>query len=94
MNVASENIRGERKSGTVVGVAGWLGSSVLGLAGTVLLICWLLAEVLEPAGEFARVGLVLAVVAYGMDLVREEWSAGRERGAGSLGMKGSTTTKP
>lgn len=93
MKVATENIRGEEKSGKAAGVARWLGSSAFGLGGTVLLICWLLAQVLEPEGGFARVGLVLAVTAYGIDLVREEWASRWERGAGSLRMKGSTTTK-
>jgi hypothetical protein len=93
MNVATENVRGEEKTGRVAGIPQWLGSSVFGLGGTVLLICWLLAQVLEPEGGFARVGLVLAVAAYGIDLVREEWSSGRVRRAEGLRMKGSAVSK-
>ena len=56
----------------------WVASSIFGLAGTVLLICWLLAYALEPDGWFARIGLMLALAAYGVDLVRERWSGLRE----------------
>ena len=65
-------------TGVVPGVVNWVASSIFGLAGTVLLICWLLAYALEPDGWFARIGLMLALAAYGVDLVRERWSGLRE----------------
>jgi hypothetical protein len=68
-----------------VRVATWLGSSVFGLAGTVLLVCWLLAYALEPDGGFARVGLFLAITAYVIDLAREGRRSGRDRPAAGLG---------
>ena len=61
----------ETKSGAVNGSMTLLGSSIFGLAGTVLLVCWLLAYVLEPDGVFARFGLVFAVSCYSIDLVWE-----------------------
>jgi len=64
--------------GILPGVVNWVASSIFGLAGTVLLICWLLAYALEPDGWFARVGLMLALGAYGIDLVREKWEGWRE----------------
>lgn len=68
------------KSGEVVrGAVNWVGSSIFGLAGTVLLVCWLLAYALEPEGGFARGGLVLALAAYVIDLVREKWASRREQ---------------
>jgi hypothetical protein len=71
--------RSDGKVGGVhVRIAKWLGSSALSLAGTVLLICWLLAYTLEPDGWFAQVGLILAATAYGLDLVREGRRANRE----------------
>jgi hypothetical protein len=60
------------------GVVNWMASSIFGLTGTVLLICWLLAYALEPDGWFARIGLMLALGAYGIDLVREKWAGWRE----------------
>jgi hypothetical protein len=66
-------------TGVVPGVVHWVASSIFGLTGTVLLICWLLAYALEPDGWFARVGLMLALGAYGVDLVREWWSGLREQ---------------
>ena len=72
------NRSGEKVSGVHVRIARWLGSSALSLAGTVLLICWLLAYGLEPDGWFAQVGLILAATAYGFDLVREGRRASRE----------------
>jgi hypothetical protein len=72
------NRSGGKVSGVHVRIARWLGSSALSLAGTVLLICWLLAYALEPDGWFAQVGLILAATAYGLDLVREGRRASRE----------------
>lgn len=69
----------ESKTAVHVRVMTWLGSSAFGLAGTVLLICWLLAYALEPEGGFARVGLFLAVTAYVIDLAREGRRSERER---------------
>jgi hypothetical protein len=60
------------------GMVNWMASSIFGLTGTVLLICWLLAYALEPDGWFARIGLMLALGAYGIDLVREKWAGWRE----------------
>jgi hypothetical protein len=74
--MASSN---EKKVGTVKGAVAWLGSSFFGLAGTVLLVCWLMAYALEPDGAFAGSGLILAVAAYGLDLAREQVSAYRDR---------------
>ena len=62
----------ETKGGAVRGAMTSLGSSIFGLAGTVLLVCWLLAYVLEPDGGFARFGLVFAVLSYAIDLVWEK----------------------
>jgi hypothetical protein len=56
----------------------WVASSIFGLAGTVLLVCWLLAYATEPTGWFARVGLILALGSYGIDLAREKWAGWRE----------------
>jgi hypothetical protein len=64
----------ETKGGAVRGAMTSLGSSIFGLAGTVLLVCWLLAYVLEPEGGFARLGLVFAVSSYAIDLVWEKVS--------------------
>jgi len=66
-------------SGTrvVTGAVNWVASSIFGLTGTVLLICWLLAYALEPDGWFARIGLMLALAAYGIDLAREKWGSRR-----------------
>jgi len=66
------------EKGILPGVVNGVASSIFGLAGTVLLICWLLAYALEPDGWFARVGLMLALGAYGIDLVREKWEGWRE----------------
>jgi hypothetical protein len=66
------------EKGILPGVVNWVSSSIFGLAGTVLLICWLLAYALEPDGWFARIGLMLALGAYGIDLVREKWMGWRE----------------
>jgi hypothetical protein len=69
----------QKKSGIVRSVLNWLASSIFGLAGTVLLLCWLMAYELEPSGGFAKIGLVLAIVAYCVDLVREEIAGRRSR---------------
>jgi hypothetical protein len=82
----SSDSAAESKARRVRGAVAWLGSSIFGLAGTVLLICWLLAYALEPDGGFARVGLVLAIAAYGIDLVREEVSGYRERAGRRAGL--------
>jgi len=66
-------------SGVVSGAVNWVASSIFGLTGTVLLICWLLAYALEPDGWFARIGLMLALGAYGIDLVREKWITRHEQ---------------
>jgi hypothetical protein len=68
-----QTIRFTRRAGK------WVASSIFGLAGTMLLVCWLLAYTLEPNSEFARVGLVLAIAAYGADLVREEMNSQKAR---------------
>ena len=60
------------------GVVNWVASSICGLTGTVLLITWLMAYALEPDGWYARIGLMLALGAYGIDLAREKWVAWRE----------------
>jgi hypothetical protein len=67
-----------RSVGVVQGVVNWVASSIFGLAGTVLLVCWLLAYATEPTGWFARVGLMLALGSYGIDLAREKWAGWRE----------------
>ncbi len=77
------------RTGKRVGVVTWLGSSAFGLAGTVLLICWLLAYALEPAGGFARVGLILAVAAYAIDLLRDGRRSDPDRPAAGLGVRDS-----
>src|SRR5256885_17153196 len=64
--------------GVLPGVVNWVVSSIFGLTGTVLLICWLLAYAVEPDGWFARIGLMLALGAYGVDLAREKWTGWRE----------------
>ena len=71
-------------------VVNWLGSSAFGLAGTVLLICWLLAYALEPEGMFARVGLLLAVASYAIDLMSDRRRSEQEttqRRAQKLGFR-------
>jgi len=73
---------GETKRDVVRDALTWLGSSAFGLAGTVVLVCWLLAYVLEPDGGFARFGLVFAVSAYAIDLAWEKVSS--RRGAGTI----------
>jgi len=78
-----------KKTGNRVRVAAWLGSSAFGLAGTVLLVCWLLAYALEPAGGFARVGLVFAVTAYAIDWVLEWRRSERDRQVPPLGLRDS-----
>jgi len=75
------NSNGVKLVAVHVRVANWLGSSVFALAGTVLLICWLLAYAFEPEGGFAQVGLVLAVAAYVVDVAREGWRSKRESAA-------------
>jgi hypothetical protein len=72
----------KQDSGVVSGAVNWVASSIFGLTGTVLLICWLLAYALEPDGWFARIGLMLALAAYGIDLAREKWG-GRQEEVGS-----------
>jgi hypothetical protein len=69
-----------------VRIANWLSSSVFTLAGTVLLVCWLLAYALEPDGQFVQVGLALAVAAYVIDLVREGWRSRRESANTGVGV--------
>lgn len=76
--------------GVVPGVLNWVASSIFGLAGTVLLVCWLLAYALEPDGWFARVGLMLALAAYGIDLAREKWGKREEVAPKGVG----TGTRP
>jgi hypothetical protein len=75
----------------------WLGSSIFGLAGTVLLVCWLLAYVLEPDGGFARFSLVFAVSSYAIDLAWEKVSSRRNAGGSSAGFnksaRGASTAK-
>jgi Flp pilus assembly protein TadB len=77
----------------------WMASSIFGLAGTVLLVCWLLAYALEPSGVFAKVGLVLAIAAYCVDLVKEEAAGRRLRARQAAGLdlgrgKGSGASVP
>jgi len=67
-----------RSAGVLQGVVNWVASSIFGLAGTVLLVCWLLAYATEPTGWFARVGLMLALGSYGIDLAREKWAGWHE----------------
>ena len=62
---------------TAIGGMALVGLGVV-MTGTVLLICWLLAYALEPDGWYARIGLMLALGAYGIDLVREKWAGWRE----------------
>jgi hypothetical protein len=57
----------------------WLRSSLLGIAGTVLLVCWLLAYAVHPSGTFVQLGLVLPAAAYGIDLLREGRSSQGDR---------------
>jgi hypothetical protein len=57
----------------------WLGASLFGVAGTVLLVSWLLAYAMHPSSAFVEVGLVLPVTAYGIDLLREGRSAQGDR---------------
>ena len=59
-------------------VTGWLGSSILSVAVTILFISWLVAYAWHPTGTFVHGGLVLAVAAYGIDLVREGRSSGSD----------------
>ena len=80
------SVSGEKKVGVARKVVSWLGSSIFGLAGTVLLVCWLLAYALEPSGAFARIGLVLAIAAYCVDLVREEAAGRRSRARRAAGI--------
>jgi len=77
----------ENKTGARVHVATWLGSSAFGIVGTVLLVCWLLADALEPKGRFSQVGLVLALTAYAIDW----WGEGRRSGGDgpAPGLRGS-----
>ena len=76
---ASNQSSGVVANGVVAGAVNWVASSIFGLTGTVLLICWLLAYALEPDGWFARIGLMLALAAYGIDLVREKWANRNEQ---------------
>jgi hypothetical protein len=78
MNSSTETSGGRTAKGIVPDAVNWVASSIFGLTGTVLLICWLLAYALEPDGWYARIGLMLALGAYGIDLVREKWAGWRE----------------
>ena len=80
------SVSDEKKVGVARKAVSWLGSSIFGLAGTVLLVCWLLAYALEPSGAFARIGLVLAIAAYCVDLVREEAAGRRSRARRAAGI--------
>ncbi len=80
------SVSDEKKVGVARRVLSWLGSSVFGLAGTVLLVCWLMAHALEPRGAFARIGLVLAIAAYCVDLVKEEAAGRRSRARRAAGI--------
>jgi len=77
---------GNAKVGSARKAVGSLGLSILGLAGTVLLVCWLMAYAFEPNGAFARIGLVLAIAAYCVDLVREEAAGRRSRARQAAGL--------
>jgi len=87
-NNKSNDNRDVRTMEVAQGVVNWVASSIFGLAGTVLLVCWLLAYATEPTGWFARIGLMLALGAYGVDLAREKWAGWREehqeQGAGAV----------
>jgi hypothetical protein len=78
MKSSMETSEARSEKGILPGVVNWVASSIFGLTGTVLLICWLLAYALEPDGWFARIGLMLALGAYGIDLARERWAGWRE----------------
>ena len=69
----------------------WPGSSIFGLAGTVLLVCWLLAYVLEPDGGFARFGLVFAVSSYAIDVVWEKVTSLRDARRRASGLNRSAS---
>jgi|SRR5436309_175914 hypothetical protein len=78
MKSSTEASGGGTAKGILPDAVNWVASSIFGLTGTVLLICWLLAYALEPEGWYARIGLMLALGAYGVDLVREKWAGWRE----------------
>ena len=81
------SVSGEKQVGIAGKVTTWLMSSIFGLAGTVLLVCWLLAYALEPMGGFAKIGLVLAIAAYCVDLVKEEAAGRRSRARRAAGLR-------
>jgi hypothetical protein len=81
------SVSGEKRVGIAKKLMTWMASSIFGLAGTVLLVCWLLAYALEPGGGFAKIGLVLAIAAYCVDLVKEEAAGRRSRARRAAGLR-------
>lgn len=75
------------KTGVLRDAMNWLAGSIFGVIGTVLLVCWLLAYALEPSGGFAKIGLVFAIAAYCVDLVKEEAAGRRSRARRAAGLR-------